>query len=204
MNCNKYELYERGKLSTSAFDAHAAECPECQRLIAADTELLAIARSLKQPVAAPLLWDKIENQLRTEQQRRQRKAPKVWRYGLRIAAVLMLVFSAGYFLLPERTVPASGLLVNSALERVEAREQAFEHAISELEAVAQPKLSALDLDLQFLYRDKLETIDNQIFRCKKALGQNPANAHIRRYLLAALQDKKNTLKEVVSLGENKR
>ena len=33
---------------------------------------------------------------------------------------------------------------------------------------------------------------------------NPANAHIRRYLLAALRDKKETLKEIQTLGTGSR
>jgi hypothetical protein len=51
-----------------------------------------------------------------------------------------------------------------------------------------------------LYRDRLETIDAQIARCQEALAENPSNAHIRRYLLAALQDKKETLRELAQLA----
>ena len=59
------------------------------------------------------------------------------------------------------------------------------------------KMESLDLNLALLYRDKLETIDSQIERCKDALQDNPANTHIRRYLLAALDDKKQTLREIL-------
>jgi hypothetical protein len=57
--------------------------------------------------------------------------------------------------------------------------------------------------MMLLYRDKLETIDAQIERCKEALALNPASAHIRRYLLAALQDKKGTLAELLSYKQEK-
>ncbi len=48
-----------------------------------------------------------------------------------------------------------------------------------------------------LYRDKLAVIDGQIEKCQEALERNPGNAHIRRYFLAALQDKKQTLAEAL-------
>jgi hypothetical protein len=202
MSCPKYKLHELGKLSSAEFAAHLAECPECRQTAAQDAELLAVANLLKEPVSAPFLWDKIEPQLRAESRRQSRfRPPKTWNYALRLAAVLVLIFGVSYFFRSEPVISPAGLLVNSALERVAAQELQYEQAISELEAVAQPKLSELDLDLQLLYRDKLETIDHQISRCKKALGENPANAHIRRYLLAALNDKKQTLTELVSNRE---
>ena len=65
--------------------------------------------------------------------------------------------------------------------------------------MAKPKFSQLDFELMLLYQDRLETIDSQIERCKDALENNPANAHIRRYLLAALQDKKEMLREILEI-----
>ena len=91
-------------------------------------------------------------------------------------------------------------LAGAALVQVEQKEKEYSAAIAELEAVALPQMAKLDTDLMLLYRDRLETIEAQIERCKEALATNPANAHIRRYLLAALQDKKETLKELVDLG----
>ena len=59
-------------------------------------------------------------------------------------------------------------------------------------------MARMDPSLMLLYRDKLETIETQIAYCKEALIDNPANAHIRRYLLIALQDKKKALQEIIS------
>ena len=60
----------------------------------------------------------------------------------------------------------------------------------------------MNVELMLLYRDRLETIDDQIEQCREALSENPANAHIRRYMLAALQDKKETLKELLETNIN--
>jgi len=64
-------------------------------------------------------------------------------------------------------------------------------------------MAGLDLELDSLYRDRLGTIDAQIARCREALKSNPANAHIRRYLMAALRDKRETLTEVLNLKAGK-
>lgn len=202
MSCPQFQRYELGQLSAAEFEKHRADCPDCQQAVAQDAALLTAARALNEPVAASFLWEKIEAQLRSESRPRLHFAlTPTWNYAMRFAAVLVLIFSAAYFFRPKPTPPHSGLLVNSALERVAAQEMQYEQAISELEALAQPKLNELNWDLQLLYRDKLETIDHQISRCKKALGANPANAHIRRYLLAALTDKKQTLSELLAPPE---
>jgi hypothetical protein len=60
-------------------------------------------------------------------------------------------------------------------------------------------MANMNIELMLLYRDRLETIDDQIDRCREALLENPANTHIRRYMLAALQDKKDTLTELAAL-----
>jgi hypothetical protein len=99
--------------------------------------------------------------------------------------------------------PSSGLLARQAMAKVEKIEREHMQAIEELEKKALPKMASLDLEMMLLYRDKLETIDAQIERCKEALASNPANAHIRRYLLAALQDKKGTLAELLSYKQEK-
>jgi hypothetical protein len=55
----------------------------------------------------------------------------------------------------------------------------------------------MDIQMMSLYRDKLAVIDAQIGKCRDALDSNPGNAHIRRYLLAALQDKHQTLADML-------
>jgi hypothetical protein len=90
-------------------------------------------------------------------------------------------------------------LEGAALEKVEQKEREYAAAIAELERVTSSQMAKLDLELMLLYRDRLETIDAQIARCREALATNPGNAHIRRYLLAALQDKTETLRELAKL-----
>lgn len=62
--------------------------------------------------------------------------------------------------------------------------------------MTKPQYKQMDMELHLLYRDRLETIDRQITLCKNAIDLNPANAHIRKYMMMALKDKKETLKEI--------
>lgn len=110
------------------------------------------------------------------------------------AAVVVTVGLASWFLfLRPSPGKASGLMADAALARVETEEREYAAAIEDLEGKAGTKLAEMDFSLMALYRDRLETIDAQIERCREAIGQNPWNAHIRRYMLAALRDKKDTL-----------
>ena len=64
---------------------------------------------------------------------------------------------------------------------------------------ARPQMDALDIERMFPYRERLDAIDVQIERCRNTLEKNPANAHVRRYFMAALQDKRATLAAVLNL-----
>ena len=204
MSCEEYQNFELGKTDGSNFQKHVKDCAECQRLVQQDEQLLGLAGNLEQPVRAPLLWAKIENSLRSEKQREVRRPiqiPKQFPMLLRIAAMLVLVIgiSTGSYFMFKPDAPSGNVLTVEALQKVENIEQNYIDAISELDRLAQPKFSQLDFELILLYQDRLETIDFQIERCKEALENNPANAHIRRYLLAALQDKKEMLKEILEI-----
>ncbi len=196
MACHGFEKYTLGEWTTDKFNSHIQHCDECLQAVQHDEKVLAMVSSFKKEITAPLLWSRIESELTAAS--RIRKSD-TYRWILRIAALLVLVFGAGVIFFLNRPVPDSGLLAESALKKVERQEQHYERAIRELEKAVTPHLSQLDQELMLLYRDRLETIDTQIEQCKEALAVNPANAHIRRYLLAALQDKKETLKEISKL-----
>jgi hypothetical protein len=215
MSCKELERYDRGEMDKAEFARHAASCSFCQQVLELDEEVMSLAETLRQPVEAPRLWSRIEEALRKEMAEEQplapepqmKKKPRVehpylrWRF-LRLApaaAALLAVVGIGLYFGLKSSAPSSGLLARKALARVEQKEHEYMKAIEDLEKQALPRMADLNLDLVFLYRTRLETIDAQIEQCREALALNPANAHIRRYLMAALQDKKETLAEVLSL-----
>jgi len=200
MRCDRYEEYELGKIGEEDFRQHLERCSICQKRAEEDARLMGLAKSLKQPVNAPWLWTRIQSRLEEEQRRAEK--PGIRFLGkavpvLRFAVVLVVGIALGVVFWPRSENGESRLLADSSIEKVEKREKAYMDAIVELEKKAQPKMAEMDIELALLYRDRLETIDAQIERCKEALVENPANAHIRRYMLTALQDKKETLKEIL-------
>ena len=203
MPCNYYEKFALGELDEKVFLEHARSCPVCRDLMEKDATLMSLAKSIKRPVHAPLLWSRIERSLDSETRRAEQSRVLHFRrktYAvLRFAAVLVVTVTLGVMIWTksQREPSASKLLAQSALEKVERQERAYLKSIEDLEKMVQPRMSRMDVELALLYRDKLETIDTQIQRCRDALADNPANTHIRRYMLAALQEKTKTLREIL-------
>lgn len=186
---------------------------------ALDARLDAVILALRQPAAGgPKLWNRIEAALEAEKARGAaaamlQEAPAAYRRSFGVlrnlgkrwvlipagAAALSLIALAAV-LITRSAAPSSGILAARALARVESVEKEYLAAIDGLEKMAGPKIEAMDLQMVSLYRDKLTAIDAQIAKCREALDSNPANAHIRRYLLAALSDKRQTLTEILGPG----
>jgi len=211
MTCHKVDEYESGIETAEEFARHVRDCPDCREAVRLDERLERELEMLRLPAAESGLWDRIEATLRVEKER-QAAAPVLptARRG-RLAAFLAgrwpILVPAGAALLallilgtgggPKGPLSPSGLLERKALAEVEVKERDYIAAIENLERRAGPRIAAMEEPRFALYREKLATIDATIGQCRQALAMNPANAHIRRYLLAALQDKEQTLADVL-------
>lgn len=196
MTCKHLDRFNEGKMEDADFRRHAAGCPICQEALKLDEEIMSAASSLRQHIEAPGLWSRIEEAIQEDQGRFSLR----WRLlkFIPAACILTIILGLGVYIGLKIQAPSSGLLARKALARVEQKEQEYLRAIQDLEKQVIPKMADMDLKLVFLYRDRLETIDAQIEQCREALASNPANAHIRRYLMMALHDKKQTLTEVLN------
>ncbi len=116
------------------------------------------------------------------------------------AASLILAMVVG-IAVSRRPAAPSGLLAGRALAEVERIEKDHLAAIESLERQVRPKLASSMTEETALYEDRLAVIDAQIDRCRLVLASNPANAHVRRYLLAALRDKRQTLADALGPTE---
>jgi hypothetical protein len=202
MSCNWFDKYDQGKIKELPFQAHAKECPVCREKARQDEELILLSGSLKKrQVDAPFLWTRIDQDLRELEQQAKEKGHggTFWHSWKKIPVSVMLLIAicAGLFLWLRPGLHDSTLLPDSALSRIEKREQRYERSIEKLQERIFPQLADLGLELMLLYRDRMETIDEQILACKEALQKNPGNTHIRKYMLAAFQDKKETLREIM-------
>ena len=199
MSCDRFEAFELGRIDEGAFQRHARECAACRAAVEEDERLMGRVLGLKEPVEAPWLWSRIEACLEDEKSRASRRFVVSNRFtpALRFASVMVLGIVIGMAIIRRSGMGGSDLLADAALRKVERRERAYENAIASLEQRVDRRMAGMDVELMLLYRDRLETIDAQIAQCREALAQNPANAHIRNYMLVALQDKKETLKELL-------
>ncbi len=197
MKCNQYEQFELGKISPGEFKRHLETCIFCREMQQQDEQLLSTAAALNQNRNIPDLWPEIEQRLKEVQKSSTVPFSVLQSPFLRIAALFLIGLSLTLYFYSKPKPQARPILSASALQDVEKKETEYISSIVRLEKVASVRMDDLDLNLALLYRDKLEIIDSQIEKCREALKDNPANSHIRRYLLAALNEKKNTLKEIL-------
>ena len=208
MKCARYRQYWLGELTEAEWSAHRADCSECRTALEIDEVIEGAAADLPVPTSAPGLWERIADDL--EQESRAGSPRSVGRrnalisldvlrgHGVwKLAAMLVAAIGLTTVLVlrrPAIEVPTPrNLLTEQALDRIEAVENEYAAAIAELEAVVEPVITAADGELLLRYRSRLETIDTQIRRCQAILARDGANAHVRRYLLAAYRDKQETL-----------
>ena len=193
--CETYEEYGEGVIDETRFREHASGCPTCQQLLAEDRRLLGEAVQLRPRAReGQEIWDGVEGALV-----RARWKRTGWRFS-RIAAVIIAGLGI-WQLVPVREAGGRLLLHGETLARVEKAEQAYIEAIEALSARAGTDEWAPGGELQDLLAVRLAVVDAQIARCRKAARQNPGNAQVRRYLLAALQQKEATLKQMMPQGE---
>ena len=197
--CEFYKKHELGQISDIEFNKHIQTCEFCKTMLAEDTKLLELVSSLKQPVDPGKVWEKIESDLSREKSKNFIHILFNNKMLLRIAAVLIIGVAIGFYFVQHTQIPDKGVVTLSMLEKLDEKEQDYLESIEELEAASQEKMAQMDIGLMLLYRDKLEMLDEQIAECKEALSDNPANAHIHKYLFAALKEKKETLKEIYKM-----
>ena len=197
MICDFLTRYDQGELDEAELKKHALSCSICKEALDIDKDILSMAQSLRQPIEAPFLWNRIEESLAKEMFKKQRFNWRFFRFVPALAALILVVWLGVYFFIQNRT-PHSGLMAEKTLARVEKKELEYIAAIQDLEKQILPMMADMDIELAFRYRDRLETIDAQIEQCQKDLAFNPANAHMRRFLMMALHDKKETLVEILN------
>ncbi|HLK06011.1 MAG TPA: hypothetical protein VKT53_16360 [Candidatus Acidoferrum sp.] len=190
----------------AALESHAVNCSECGEELRAWKSLSTAAGELRHEWETPYLWAKIERGL-TEQLAQKPSGWRAWLNSLGMAgvqwqtaaalALLLVVSGTAGWLATHRVDPNSPFLGNSAVNDVDRAEAAYQKAIDKLDAQTQPLLKAPETPLMASYREKLLVLDNAIAELREETGQNPANAHLRRQLLAMYQEKQETLQEVL-------
>lgn len=192
----------------AALEVHAANCAECGEEVRIWKSMSAAAGELRQEWDTPYLWAKIERGL-AEQMAEKPSRLRAWMNALgmarvqwQTAAALVLVIAVTVVgiritLGPGGYSDPGVFLQKGAVSEVERAEAEYRKAIDKLDAEARPRLEAPATPLMASYREKLLVLDNAIDELRREAGQNPANAHLRRQLLAMYQEKQQTLEEVL-------
>jgi len=190
----------------AAIEMHAANCSECGEELRIWKSLSTAAEEMKQDWETPYLWTKIERDL-TEQMANEPPQWRAWlnslgmgglRWQTAAATVLLVAVSAAtYFVFRGPQPPPKEDAFVSSVSAVERAEAAYEKAIDKLDEQAKPQLDPPATPLMASYREKLLVLDNAIEELRAEAGQNPANAHLRRQLLAMYEEKQETLQEVL-------
>ena len=193
----------------AALEVHAANCTECGEEVRIWKSMSAAAGELRQEWETPYLWAKIERGL-ADQMVEKPSRLRAWmntlgmpRVQWQTAAALVLVIAVS--VVGIRIIIGTGgshetsgaFLQKGAVSDVERAEAEYRKAIDKLDAQARAQLEAPSTPLMSSYREKLLVLDNAIAELREEAGQNPANAHLRRQLLAMYQEKQETLQEVL-------
>jgi len=192
----------------AALEAHAATCVECGEELRIWKGMSTAAGELRQEWETPYLWTKIERGL-TEQMSEKPSRLRAWLNSIGSVSVqwqmaaallaLVVVTGAAWKILHTGPNPTTEVfLKNSAVSEVERAETDYQKAIDKLEAQAKPQLDPA-APLMASYREKLLVLDNAIDELRAEAGKNPANAHLRRQLLAMYQEKQDTLQEILEI-----
>jgi hypothetical protein len=196
MSCQKFEEYLNEQLDLETLKAHMESCEKCKKAYQIDARILEKSKNLNENLKIPDLWPDIEENI-------QKKKPLIINFYttkrllFAAAATFLIITTIWMFKTYQEEKTSARILSVQALEKVIKAEVVYLEAIVELEDLAYVQLEVTSEPLAQLYRNKLSLIDRQIENCKNALETNPANSHIRKYLMAALQDKQKTLEEIL-------
>jgi len=178
-----------------------------------DDKISYLASNMNNDIKVPDLWDRIEkeiieinsenefNLIKPIDTKKEAARKKMFLIISKIAAVFLITTALILYTFTRFTNEvnwtSNNLLSSFSLKKVESIEKQYIVAINQLESTVNKKIDKMDEQLSKLYKNKIHTIDEQIAKCQEAIKTNPANSHIRKYLYAALKDKKETLKEIL-------
>lgn len=194
----------------NALALHSEVCRDCAAELRAWNELSAAAREMHRDWESPELWPRIARELKAADESSpswiQRLVSALRTPALSwqpiAAGVLLIALTAAtvWLLLPRRQgpIPArQALLKDSAVEQVERAESEYVRAIDKLAVEAQPQIANPTTPLMASYREKLLVLDSAIADLHTQASLNPANAHLRRQLLAMYREKQDTLEQIL-------
>ncbi|HVD94314.1 MAG TPA: zf-HC2 domain-containing protein [Vicinamibacterales bacterium] len=205
-----------GAIRRAELEQHLDGCDACRALVSDLQRIRDAAGALPEMRPPDRVWLQIAGRLRQEGRITTAAEPERTRHSyvawLAIAAALVIAAGGAVMLLiPRPTTPSqsaapaaqnSGAPVRSVetvQNEVDAAQQQFEKAISELEKVAKANQQALDPGTSATIEKNLGIIDQAIAENRAAVKSEPASVAARETLFDALRQKVSLLQDTISL-----
>ena len=205
-----------GAIRRAELEQHLDGCDACRALVSDLQRIRDAAGALPEMRPPDRVWLQIAGRLRQEGRITTAAEPERTRHSyvawLAIAAALVVAAGGAVMLLiPRTTTPSqsaapaaqnSGAPVRSVetvQNEVDAAQQQFEKAISELEKVAKANQQALDPGTSATIEKNLGIIDQAIAENRAAVKSEPASVAARETLFDALRQKVSLLQDTIAL-----
>jgi anti-sigma factor RsiW len=198
-----------------ALEAHLMECAECGRTLQQLRAVVARAGQVIDREPQHDLWAGIAARIETaarDQDMSIATSPIKRRVSFSIpqlaaaSIALMLVSATAVYMMlqPGRTQIADGPTVEVAAptpaqRSVRAVTRRYDDAVSELQGVLDRNRDQLDTATVRVLEQNLAIIDRAINEARAALGQEPANPYLTKYLDEAMQRKVQLLRRATSV-----
>ncbi len=188
-----------------ALEAHLLECAECGRTLEQLRAVIAQAAQVIDREPQADLWPAVAARLAEPQTRRfsfsiqQRVAASVAIMLISAGTMYMMVTRAGTASPVVATQPAAVAPVSAGSLSVRAVTKNYDSAVNELETALERNRSQLDSTTIRVLEQNLAIIDRAITEARAALGQEPANPYLGRYLDQAMQKKVQLLQRATSV-----
>ena len=200
--------YLDGELSQAeadALEAHLAECAECGNTLQELRAVVARARQLEDRLPERDLWSGIAARIEASdagviELPTSRTSRRFSFSGLQLlaASVVLVLMSAGtMYLLTQRQGAPQVVQVpetEAVHPSVRAVTRNYDAAVAELEGVLERNREQLDTATVRVFEQNLAIIDRAIADAQAALGQEPSNPYLTRYLDQTMQKKVQLLR----------
>ena len=205
-----------GAIRRAELEQHLDGCVACRALVSDLQRIRDAAGALPEMRPPDRVWLQIAGRLRQEGRITTAAEPERTRHSyvawLAIAAALVIAAGGAVMLLiPRTTTPSQSAApaaqnggapvrsVETVQNEVDAAQQQFEKAISELEKVAKANQQALDPGTSATIEKNLGIIDQAIAENRAAVKSEPASVAARETLFDALRQKVSLLQDTIAL-----
>ena len=215
---DKLSDYLDGELNTSdseALEAHLLECAECGHTLQQLRAVVARAGAVVDREPPRDLWPEIAARLAAPQLElltadaasRSKRRVSFSIPQLAAASVAIMLMSAGTMYMLVRGDDTANVAAISqpaaqsqpTASNVRSVTRSYDDAVQELEGVLERNRGQLDTATVRVLEQNLAIIDRAITEARAALGQEPANPYLTRYLDQAMQKKVQLLQRATSV-----